>query len=181
MAPVNDRATLKPGMVLCTRSKGVGGWWIRFGAAIRNRPNLQNHVAVVHHTDEQGTIWCLEGRPGGVGWKDAKGYLNDRWTISNADQPLTAEQGAAIAAAMEAIVGSAYDWSAIASDALSDLGMRLPGFDTKWKDGEVNGQYVCSSAAAYAYGKAHVPHPPGDKGTQPAHWTEWIMTRAWAK
>jgi hypothetical protein len=171
-------AQVKPGTILCTRSTGAGGWWIRFGAALRNKPNLSNHVAVAHHTDKAGTLWCIEGRPGGVGWKDAKGYLADKWTVTNVGQPLTETQRYDIAVAMEALIGTAYDWESIAADALADLGMHLPGWDAKW-NGEVAGQVVCSSAAAYAYAKAHAPHPPGDRGCQPADWNEWIHTRGW--
>lgn len=173
--------TVEPGTVLVTRSTGFAGWWIRFGAALRNKPNLGNHCAVVHHRDEAGTLWCIEGRPGGVGWRDAKGYLASKWTMTNAAQPLTGPQRVNICKQVEALLGTEYDWQSIAADALSDLGMTLPGWDAKWKDGEVAGQLVCSSAAAYAYGKAGVPHPPGDRGCQPADWNEWILTRGWIK
>jgi len=54
---------LRPGTVLVTRSGGFAGTMIRFGAALRGKPNLQNHVAVAHHTDVHGTLWCIEGRP----------------------------------------------------------------------------------------------------------------------
>lgn len=172
---------LEPGTILVTRSTGRGGWWIRFGAAIRNRPNLGNHVAVVHHVDGQGTLWVLEGRPGGVGWRDAKGYLDSKWTMTNADQPLNPAQRASIAKQMEAIIGTAYDWQSIVADGAADLGLHLPGWDAKWKDGEVAGHVVCSSAAEYAYAKAGVPHPSGDKGCQPSDWSEWIITRGWAR
>ena len=170
---------LEPGTILVTRSEGFAGWWIRFGAAIANKPNLGNHVAVVHHTDENGTLWVIEGKPGGVGWRDAKGYTASRWTHDNRAQPLTGEQRYAIAVTMEKLLGTEYDWASIAADALADLGMTLPGWDSKWKDGEVAGQVVCSSAAAYAYGKARALHPPGGRGCQPASWSEWILTRGW--
>lgn len=169
---------VRPGTVLAVRSGGFAGGAIRFGAAILGKPNLENHVAVVHHTDKAGTMWCIEGKPGGVGWRDATSYLASRWTLTNADQPFTAAQGAAIAQQMEALLGTSYDWESIAADALADLGMHLPGWDAKWK-GQVAGQVVCSSASAYAYGKAEVPHPPGDRGVQPSDWTQWIVTRAW--
>lgn len=172
---------LKPGTVLVTRSSGFAGWWIRLGAALRNKPNLGNHCAVVHHTDAQGTLWVIEGKPGGVGWRDARGYLASRWTMDNSAQPLTGTQRAAIARQMEMLIGTSYDWESIAADALSDLGMKLPGWDAKWKDGEVAGQVVCSSAAAYAYGKAGAPHPDGDRGCQPSDWSQWIITTGWAK
>jgi hypothetical protein len=170
---------VEPGTILVTRSKGTAGWWIRFGAALRNRPNLGNHIAVVHHTDKAGTVWTIEGRPGGAGWKDAKGYLASRWTMTNAAQPITAAQRAAIAKTMEALIGSDYAWDAIAADALASLKIKMPGWDEKWKDGEVKVQAVCSSLAAYAYGKCGVPHPPGDRGTTPGDWSQWILTQAW--
>ena len=175
---MTDRLT--PGTVLVVRSKGWAGGLIRIGAAISGKPNLQNHVAVVHHVDAHGTLWCIEGRPGGVGWRDATSYMRDPWTLTNSSQPFAPSQGAAIAKQMEALLGTAYDWQSIAADAFTDLGMRLPGWDSKWK-GEVAGQVVCSSAAAYAYGKASVTHPPGDRGCQPADWTQWIVTHAWTK
>jgi hypothetical protein len=153
---------------------------IRFGSAFRDKPNLQNHVAVAHHTDEHGTLWCIEGRPGGVGWRDATTYTSSAWTLMNTDQPFTDTQGLLIAKSMEALLGTKYDWDSIAADALADLGMHLPGWNSKWK-GLVAGQVVCSSAAAYAYGKAAVAHPAGDRGVQPADWSQWILTKGWTK
>lgn len=173
---------LKPGTVLVTRSEGgvrSGGWWIRLSAALQNKPNLGNHVAVVHHTDAQGTVWCIEGRPGGAGWKDAKGYLADKWTIANDMQPLTDAQRAGIATQMEALIGTEYDWRAIAADGLATFGIVIPGWNAKWDDGQVNVQAVCSSLAAYAYGKQRAEHPTGDRGCLPADWSEWIVTRGW--
>lgn len=171
---------IRPGTVLVVRTSGFAAAMIRFGAAIRGRPNLENHVAVAHHTDAHGTLWCIEGRPGGVGWRDAAAYLSSKWTVTNAGQPFTETQGSAIAEQMEALLGTAYDWDSIAADALADLGMRLPGWDAKWH-GQVAGHVVCSSAASYAYGKANVPHPDGDRGCQPSDWTQWIMTSAWRR
>lgn len=170
---------VRPGTVLVTRSGGFAAFMIRLGAAIRGWPNLSNHVAVVHHTDATGTVWCIEGRPGGVGWRTATTYLKSSWTLTNAAQPFSDAQGAAIAKQMEALLGTAYDWEAIAADALEDLGMTLPGWDARFR-GDVAGQLVCSSAAAYAYGKATVPHPAGDRGCQPAGWSAWCLTKGWA-
>jgi len=171
-------SVMLPGTVLVTRSGGFPSAMIRFGAALRGKPNLENHVAVIHHTDDKGTLWAIEGRPGGVGWRDATAYLNNPWTITNQNQPLAADQGAAIAKQMEALLGTAYDWESITADALADLGMHLPGWDSQWH-GLVAGHVVCSSAAAYAYGKAGVAHPPGDRGCQPSDWVQWIVTRGW--
>jgi hypothetical protein len=56
--------------------------------------------------------------------------------------------------------------------------MTLPGWDPSWH-GTVPGHLVCSSAAAYAYGKAGLPRPPGDRACQPAGWDTFILTRGW--
>ena len=167
-----------PGDVLAVRSTGWPGRLIRLGAALRDTPNLDNHIAVVHHTDAKGTIWVYEGRPGGVAQQDATAYLNSRWTITNAAQPKTDAQRAAVTATMDALFGTAYSWDAIAADAATDLGMTLPGWDPSWH-GTVPGHVVCSSLAAYGYTKAGLACPPGERGCQPAAWTTWIITRAW--
>ena len=169
---------IEPGTVLVTRSGGIAAFFIRLGAALRGRPNLGNHVAVAHHTDDKGTLWVVEGRPGGVGWRDATAYLASTWTLTNVTQPLTDAQRAAICTQMESLLGSAYGWDAIAADALDDLGMALPGWDATFK-GQVAGHLVCSSLAAYAYGKAGVPHPPGGRRCQPGDWSEFVLRRAW--
>ena len=168
----------QPGDVLAVRSTGWAGRLIRFGAALRDTPNLSNHIAVVHHRDAKGTLWVYEGRPGGVAQQDATAYLNSRWTLTNAAQPKTDAQRAAVTATMGALFGTAYSWDAIAADAATDLGITLPGWDPSWR-GTVPGHVVCSSLAAYAYAKAALLHPPGDRGCQPADWDEWIITRAW--
>ena len=134
---------VEPGTVLVTRSGGFAAFMIRLGAALRGRPNLGNHVAVAHHTDAKGTLWVIEGKPGGVGWRDATAYLTSTWTLTNVTQPVTDAQRAAICTHMEALLGTAYDWQSIAADALSDLGMTLPGWDAEW-NGQVAGQVVCS-------------------------------------
>ena len=168
----------EPGTVLVTRSGGFAAFMIRLGAALRGRPNLGNHVAVAHHVDAKGTLWVIEGKPGGVGWRDATAYLASTWTLTNVTQPLTGAQRAAICGHMEALLGSAYGWDAIVADALDDLGMTLPGWDATFK-GQVAGHLVCSSVAAYAYAKAGVPRPPGGRRCQPSSWSEFVLRRGW--
>jgi hypothetical protein len=171
-------ADLRPGVVLVIRTSGWAAETIRIGAALAGKPNLANHVAVVHHTDAGGTTWCVEGRPGGVGWVDARAYLASQWTMTNAAQPFTAAQGTQIATTMQALLGTPYDWDAICADALTDLGLTMPGWDPDWH-GTVAGHLVCSSAAQYAYAKAGLARPGGDRGCQPADWSAFILTRAW--
>ena len=171
-------ADLKPGTVLVVRSAGWAGAAIRFGAALRGKPNLSNHVAVYVKTDARGTHWCLEGRPSGFGWEDARRYLADPHTLTNAAQPIGDDQRAAIAAGVTAMIGTGYDWEAIAADGASDLGFT---WEPTWH-GQVAGQVVCSAGACYAYDKAKVPRPPGNARTdQPEDWDTWILDRGWAK
>jgi hypothetical protein len=177
-----DIKLLKPGNVLVTRSED-GGWGsklIRLGAALRDRPNLHNHVAIFHHTDANGTPWVMEGRPAGFGWEDARRYVGNDYTMTNTGQPLTDPQRAAICAAIEGMEGTGYDWTAIAADAAHDLGFT---WQPTWPTANglvVCGQAVCSAAACYAYDKAGVPRPPGNPRTdQPEDWTTWITTRGW--
>lgn len=170
----------QPGDILVTRSSSLFGALIRLGAAIRDQPNLGNHVAVVHHKDLHGIMWCIEGRPGGVGWRDATEYLRSRWTITNADQPKTYAQRELICQAADAAIGTPYDWQGIAADAAEAL--KLPAlFAEKW-DGHVPGHVVCSSLAAWAYSKAGLAHPVYDDlpRTTPGDWLQFLLTRAWA-
>ena len=138
----------QPGDVLVTRSNSVFGALIRLGAALKDQPNLSNHVAVIHHTDKTGTVWVIEGRPGGVGWRDARDYLASRWTITNADQPKTAAQRSLVAQAVHAALGTPYDWAGIERDAAEAL--RLPDLWAEKWDGKVPAHVVCSSLAAWA-------------------------------
>lgn len=171
--------TVLPGDVLAVRTSGLAGAAIRLGAALRGAANLSNHIAVAHHTDTHGTLWVLEGRPGGVGWRDAGAYTASRWTLVNSAQPKTDAQRAAVCKVMEALVGTAYDWAGIAADAGADLHL-----DTAWLPswhGTVPAHVVCSSLAAYAYGKAGLPCPAGGRQVQPGDWDQFILTRAWLK
>ena len=65
---------------------------IRLGEAIEGKPNLANHVVIVHHQDAKGTWWGIEGRPGGVGYVDMARYLGTslvKYADSNAAEPRT--------------------------------------------------------------------------------------------
>lgn len=170
---------VRPGDVLVTRSRSRPGWLIRVASALRDHPNLSNHVAVVHHADPAGTLWVIEGRPGGVGWRDAAAYLASRWTLTNAAQPKTDAQRARVCATMAALLGTEYDWQAIVADGAAALGWALPGWDPSWR-GTVPGHLVCSSAAAYAYAKAGLPCADGQRGCTPGDWDEFILAAAWA-
>lgn len=172
-------ADIKPGDVLAIRSNGAAGWWIRFGAALRNKPNLSNHIAVVHHTDAKGVVWGIEGKPGGVGWVDCKSYLKSPGLLTNAEQPKTDLQRATVCKTMEALLGTPYDWQAIIVDGANDTGIKVAGWEPDWKTGVVPGHVVCSSAADYAYFIAGLPCPIHGREVQPSDWDEFILAKAW--
>lgn len=169
---------VQPGDLLVTRSPSIWGALIRLGAALRDQPNLSNHVAIIHHTDRHGTTWCLEGRPGGVGWRDARDYLRSKWTINNAGQPKTDVQRKAVCAGAGNLIRTNYDWDAIADDALKAFGIPL---QETWQltDGHIPGHLVCSSLAAYLYAKAGLTCPPGQRLVTPGDWDQLIITRGW--
>lgn len=176
---------VKPGDVVLVRTNGIVGAVIRLGAALLDRPNVHNHVAIVHHLDAAGVLWGIEGRPGGVGWVDMAQYLADPYSLSNNGQPKTDDQRSKVAEAAYSMLKVPYDWSAIATDALKAL--RL---DRLWqvKDyGEaVPGQVVCSSLADYIYARVGLASPgltdgDGVRFTTPADWDAFIDTKAWLK
>lgn len=164
---------VQPGDVMAIRTGGAAGELIRFGAALLDRPNLENHIAVLHHqTDE--VWWAIEGRPGGVGWVDANAYLNGPYTLTNRYQIKTVGQRDMVCQVMLAMLGTPYDWEAILADAGQDLHIDLPWKPT-W-NGTVPGHVVCSSAAALAYARALVSGPPATPEVQPSDWTSFILT-----
>jgi hypothetical protein len=173
---------VKPGDVLAVRTSDWQGRLIRAGAGLRElftgqpSPNLDNHIAVVHHTDPQGNVWCIEGRPGGVGWRVATDYLKSPWTVHNAKQPKTDAQRNVVTDIMHVMLGTPYDWEAIAADAAGAFGMS--GLWQPAWHGTVPGHVVCSSLAAYAYSKAALARPGSSTQTReitPANWTAFIM------
>jgi hypothetical protein len=174
---------LLPGDIVVVRTPGLPAWVIRFGEMLQGRPDLRNHVAMLHHC-AAGANWYLEGRPGGVGWRvfraDADSYASSPWTVSNSAQPRTDAQRAAICARMQALVGTPYDWAAIEGDAA--IALHLPEVWPKWGDGtQLPGHVVCSSSAALAYKEEGVAAPEvgGGRFTEPADWDAFIMAAPW--
>src|SRR4051812_43487767 len=109
--------TAEPGIgdVLVVRTSKIWGKLIRLGAALSDSPNLTDHVAIVHHRDDAGTLWCVEGRPGGVGYADARKYLGSAYTLNNVKQPKSDGQRYQIAVVAESMLGTPYDWIGIAA------------------------------------------------------------------
>lgn len=165
---------IQPGDVLAVRTSGWPAVMIRLGAALAGKPNISNHVAIAHHWDAAGTLWAIEGRPGGVGWRDAADYLASPWTLSNVAQVKTDAQREVVIKTAVALLGTPYDWAAIVGDGLDDLHLWNP------VAGAVHGEVACSSLAAYAYDKALLARPGGaERRVQPAGWTGFMLTRGW--
>src|SRR5512146_551060 len=175
-------ANLKQGDVCVVRTSGWAGWWIRLGSALRGQPNLDNHVVVVDHRDAHGTVWGIEGRPGGVGWVDVAQYFtmpNAAYMTTNIRQPKTAEQRRGISTFMKSMLGTRYDWEAIEQDGFQDL--HLPQlWGEKW-NGVTPGHVVCSSVAVWAYKKNLLDYPKTTdlRHIEPSDWTVFCLDNSY--
>lgn len=170
---------LKPAsiLVICGGSSVVAES-IEIGAVFDGEP-AAHHVAVVHHIAPNGVLWGIEGRPGGVGWVDCAKYIAHPLTVANTSQAITDEARMSIAVIMEAMIGTAYDWAAIAEDG-GQIFSRKFGLADIWHekvDGKLPGHIVCSSLAAYGYDRANLPCPsPRDyRHVTPADWEKFIL------
>jgi hypothetical protein len=166
-------------LLLCRSKAGFAGRMIRFGALLRGQSEEWNHVAVVHHRDDAGTVWAIEGRPGGVGWVDARKYLTDPMTITNVGQPKLDGQRSIVCAGAVSLLGVAYDWKAIGMDAAS-----AARIDLAWKIHDPTGvpaHVVCSSLADWLYQKAGLINPSRMPSalTTPADWADLIIRQRW--
>ena len=178
--PVTDFA---PGDVLTVwdpRSL-LPAWLIRIGGWLRgHRRNRSNHVVMVHHRDDAGVWWGIEGRPGGVGWVDLATYPHI--TSTNAGQPKTEAQRIALCSIGAGMLGVDYDWTAIAADTRMALRLRH-----LWKSkdfGEESPAHVvCSSAWDWAYEHLTMASPcctEGTRWTTPADWEGFNRASGWA-
>ena len=179
MPPSTGLAQLLPGDVVAVRTPpSAFGWLIRLGAALRGRPHQVDHVAIVHHIDAAGTTWLIEGRPGGVGWADAREYDN-RWLLSNSGQAKTDAQRQQICNLAEQLLGTPYDWSAIMQDAMDDIGA-----DRLWRTRDFGARppahVVCSSLAVWIYRYVRLAAPAGpERWCQPSDWAAWMLACGW--
>lgn len=177
-----------PADILAVRTSSAFGRWIRFGSALRDQPNLANHIVIVDHLDSSGILWGIEGRPGGVGWVDCAVYLQSPYTISNTKQYISPTRRDHITATCRAMIGTEYDWPAIAADALTDLHLPAVWADREKWGPQSPGHVVCSSLAAWAYyhnevdGPFDVPASGVSGGVlkelpliQPSDWVDWII------
>jgi hypothetical protein len=175
------------GDVIVTREKG---WpWadlIRLGAAISGQPPLCNHVIIVHHVDDAGRLWGVEGRPGGVGERELTGVGNPAsWPLTNAnnDQPKTEIQRFLVADLCHKALGRPYDWAAIGEDVREALGLWwTPQTTGEWSSGQTPVHMVCSSLADLAYEKAGLANPGGGDRTRfttPGEWDRFMIRKEW--
>jgi hypothetical protein len=175
---------ITPGDVLVTRESG---WpWadlIRLGAAISGQPALCNHVIIAHHVDDHGVLWGIEGRPGGVGWRDLREPMGWPTTNANNQQTKTSGQRATVCAVIETVLGTPYDWAGIAEDTREALSrFWSPQLTGEWSDHQTPGHVVCSSLADWAYEKAGLANPGGDKRTRfttPGQWDRFMIKKEW--
>lgn len=173
------------GDVLVTRE---GPWFvsaaIRLGARLAHLPTYVNHAIIVHHTDAYGTVWGLEGRPGGVGWRDLTDVLTWSMTNANNEQPKDMRQRYLLAIAAESMLRTPYDWKTIEEHTRAALLERLwrRSDRIEWVEGERPGHVVCSSYADWCYEKVGLANPGGEKLTRlttPGHWDKFIMEKEW--
>lgn len=172
------------GDVLCTRSSGWPVFFIRLGAALLDRPNTVNHVIIVHHRDDNGTLWGIEGRPSGVGYVELGRHLKSAYTLNNAEQPKTEGDRFLIAKAAEKLLKAPYDWYGIFQDALlwaNKTNVRRM-INKDWGDEHKPPTHVvCSSFADWVYDYCNLPSPGKrfDRNVSPGDWAKFIIEKAW--
>jgi hypothetical protein len=177
---------LRPGDVLLTHSEGWGSWLIRLQAFLSGKPSLHNHIAIFTHVGVDGVPRGLEGRPGGFGWRDLRGYLDAPATISNAWQPgRTDEDRRTLVATLTEMVGTPYDFEmfAMAGAELFDRrAAELVEADTEWPEGHPPSHVVCSSVLDWGYEDRRWENPGGlavTRWTKPADWTALVVGNRW--
>ncbi len=172
---------LKPSDLLLIRSGGWAASAIRLGEMMMGTADLSNHIAVVHHRDQSGKFWwLLEARPGGVGWADSRKYEKTRFLLNNCGQPRTDAQRQKISIEAEHLIGTSYDWAAIADDTLRAFHMPELWARVSATKGVVPAAVVCSSYAAFLYEYAGCAVPRRvSEDTTPGDWCDAIMDHGW--
>lgn len=183
---------VRPGDVLVIRDDKFGSKLIRFRDWLLRRPKAErrhNHVAIVSHTDEAGTLWCIEGKPSSVGYVQAARYLESAELLHNGAQPKDDAQRSAIVKVAEEVNtrGGSYDWLAIGSLASQvarvQLLWRKHYLIKDWAEDEIPVHVICSSLADLCYEKVGLASPGGTVGTRfttPSDWAGWIVRQGWA-
>lgn len=186
-----------PGVVLAVwTGTSLADNLIRAGEALLGKPAVSNHVVIVTHKDAKGRWIGIQGQPGGVGLTDCTRYLTDTRTRGNygqiaalaASRPAFSTELVTFLASCAASLGVRYDWVGIAEDTAAALRLNVLREALnqvyKWPagHGQMPGEMVCSSLAAWQYEHAEWPHPdPGSERTcEPAGWWDWSDRRLWA-
>lgn len=170
---------VQPGDILAVRTPPtIWGALIRIGAALAGKPNLDDHIVVVTQVQD-GVTLGVEGAPGGVRRVDVARY-DGPYVFSNVRQPKTQAQRAQVAELAQAMLGTPYDWVGIADDTLQALHLERRRVDDDYPADKAPGHVVCSSLAAWIYGRVGLDHPTGPaRWTTPGDWTEWMLANGW--
>lgn len=170
--------TLLPGDVLCVDTGSRWGRWVKLGGLLsgggRSGPD---HIVVVHHWDDTGNLWGIEGRPGGVGWVELAG-CGYRLVSTNALQPKTDIQRQAVCGIVKGLLQTPYDWSAIVIDAMHAIGDHQLWASRAWGT-QAPGHVVCSSLADWAYERLELATPGPDRWVTPWEWNTFNKTKGW--
>jgi hypothetical protein len=140
-----------------------------------------SHVAIVSHTDAADNTWCIEARPGGIGWAMASQYLHMPGTLVNLGQPISGITREAIVLEAKKMLGTPYDWTGIAQDAERDLGLDVLWAEN-WQGTRLPPAHVvCSSFVAWLYDhfSAPAPHPTDAAHVEPGDWAQFIEGALW--
>jgi hypothetical protein len=167
---------------------GIGRIPIMIGSWLTGHRAPVDHVVVAHHMDKNNVWWGIEGRPSGVGWVDMATYLTTpsqlRHARGNSIQPRSDAQNQAVCKLMEGILGTGYDWvggivadfdNVLRADELAKLIDHWWG----WDDNVARPPHVvCSSAAAWAYGRLGLLSPARrEEMVTPGDW--WDFNEQW--
>jgi hypothetical protein len=185
-----------PGVVLAVwTSSSLAANLIRAGEALMGKPAVANHVIIVTHRDAENRWIGIQGQPGGVGLVDCTPFLGDAHTRGNYDQvaalaagrPAFSTELKTFLASCAASLGVRYDWAGIAEDTAAALRLNVLREALnqvyRWPSGsgQMPGEMVCSSLAAWQYEHVKWPHP--DPGTErqcnPAGWWDWSDRHSW--
>jgi len=179
---------VRPGDVWAVDAPGLGRIPIMIGSWLLGHPAPVDHVVVSHHQDKNNIWWGIEGRPSRVGWVDMSVYMKTpgqlRHALGNTMQPRTDAQRQAVCKLMEGLLGTGYDWiGGIVADfdavlRAEDLA-KLVDHWWGWPDDVARPPHVvCSSAAAWAYGRLGLDRPGGpEELVSPADW--WDFNKQW--
>lgn len=202
-----NAAQIGPGDIIVTlEGKAPFSHLIRFGAWLRRQSPKVDHVIGVHHygppagqPDGRPRWWGIEGRPGGVGWRDLTKVLARKNSWSNAGQiaaeshrwqpsgwiPATEQETRFLLATyFERLLKIPYDWEAIGAHARVALRAHHIRKLREWREGEFPAEVVCSSGMDAAMEEVHLTNPGGNavtRLTSPAQFLTFFLDAPWTR